>query len=183
MAKCTICNSRKGKRKCQATSTFICSRCCGESRSEDQCGGCSFFGGGAVRRNYRKLPYYTISEMEASGENESISSIIESTLVMIWNSDRSLVNDRTALRLVEMLLDHYHFAEEPGEVKDQALAVGYQALLDNLANELDQVEPEKLVKVLGAVYRSIQRHSGGGATYLQFINRFTGGMYMSNEQD
>ena len=182
MAKCTICNSRKGKRKCQATSTFICSRCCGESRSEEQCGGCSFFGG-AVRRNYRKLPYYTINEMEASGENELISRSIESTLTMIWNSDRSLVNDRTALRLLEMLLDHYHFGEEPGEVKDQVLAVGYQALLDNIAEEFDQLEPEKLVKVLGAVYRSIQRHSSGGTTYLQFISRFTGGMYMADEQD
>ncbi len=183
MAKCIICNSRKGKRKCQATSTFICSQCCGESRSEEQCGGCSFFGGGAARRNYRKLPYYTINEMEASGENERISRTIESTLTMIWNSDRRRVNDRTVLRLVEMLLDHYHFGEEPGEMRDQVLAVGYQALLDEIAEELDQVEPEKLVKVLSAVYRSIQRHSRGGSTYLQFINRFTGGMYMADEQE
>jgi len=119
--------------------------------------------------------------MESSEEKGGISSIIEYTLAMIWNSDRRRVDDRTVLRLVEMLLDYYHFGEEPGEMKDQILAVGYQALLDEIADELDQVEPEKMVKVLGAVYRSIQRHSSGGTTYLQFINRFTGGMYMANE--
>ncbi len=182
MAKCTICNSRKGKRKCQASGTFICSQCCGESRSEEKCSGCSFFSGGALRRNYRKIPYFTISEMESSGENERISMVIENTLSRIWNRDKSRINDRTAQRLVEMLLDYYHFGEKPAEMQDQVLSEGYQILLDEIAEELDQVSTEKRVKVLAAIYRSIQRHSTGGTTYLQFINRFTGGMYIANEQ-
>ena len=36
MAKCLICNSRKGKRKCKAKNGFICSLCCGKNRGSLQ---------------------------------------------------------------------------------------------------------------------------------------------------
>lgn len=32
----------EGKSKCKASDTFICSPCCGESRNQEKCEGCSF---------------------------------------------------------------------------------------------------------------------------------------------
>lgn len=178
MAKCTLCNSRKGKRKCQATDTFICSQCCGTSRDPDQCEGCSFFAGSATVRNYRTLPHYTIGEMERSPNNEKIAMVVENTLSLIWNRDKAHVNDRTVQKLVEMLLDKFHFNNDHNDVSDPVLAQGFQRLCVEIDAELGDVPKDKLVKVLGAVYRSIQRRSSGSSTYLQFINRFTGGQYM-----
>lgn len=179
MAKCTICNSRKGKRKCQATDTFICSQCCGESRDPKQCEGCSFIAGSTTVRNYRKLPHYSVGEMERSPENERIGMVIENSLSLIWNRDKAHVNDRTAQQLVEMLLDRYHFDKRHDAIRDPVLAEGYQRLRLEIDAELEDVSTDQLVKVLGAVYRSIQRRSSGACTYLQFINRFTGGQYMA----
>lgn len=179
MTKCSICNKRKGKRKCRETETFICSQCCGEYRSPDHCDGCSFFGGRANNRNYRKVPYYTIREMEASDENVFISNVIENMLALIWNADKFHVNDKTVCRLVEMMLDRYHFNAEPADIDDPVLADGYQRLRAEIDEKLDQFSREQLVKVLAAIYRSIQRRTNGGSSYLQFINHMSGGYYQA----
>ncbi len=178
MAKCTICNSRKGKRKCMATDSFICSQCCGESRSAKKCNGCSFFKGSSARRNYRRLPFFTIEQMECSPEKERIAMVVENKVSLIWNRNKAYVNDGTVQQLVEMLLDGYHFGEDPSTIDDPLLADCYRELYEEIEEELTDVTAEHLVMVLGAVYRSIQRRTNGGCSYLQFINRFTGGQYM-----
>ncbi len=173
MAKCTICNSRKGKRRCKATATMICSLCCGENRNQEKCADCSFFSGKAAGKNYRKVPYYTIKEMAASPELEKISNVIETSLCEIWARDSEHVNDRTVLQVIETVLDQYHFEAGEPDIENSVLAAGYQHLAKAIREELAQVPVEKLVKVLAAVYRSIQRRTNGGCSYLGFISNFT----------
>ena len=55
MGKCTICNSRKGKRNCLITLTFICSACCGKSRKDGQCKQCSFYQSPRSECKFNKL--------------------------------------------------------------------------------------------------------------------------------
>ena len=174
MAKCTICNSRKGKRKCPATETFICSMCCGESRESEKCAGCTFFGAVSTCRNYRGAPYFSTEEMAASPALHAIAEVIESALCLVWESDGRNVNDRTVARLVELMLDEYHFNDGGRTIADPVLAAGHQMLSRTIRDDLSHVDAEKLVKVLGAVYRSIQRRTVGGSSYLEFVSRFTG---------
>ena len=175
MAKCTICNSRKGKRRCKVTATFICSRCCGENRNQEACADCSFFSSGrSAGKNYRKVPYYSIEEMAASPELEEISNIIETSLCEIWAVDSEHVNDRTVASVIETLLDQYHFGAGEPQIENSVLAAGHQHITQAIKEELGQVPVEKLVKVLAAVYRSIQRRTNGGCSYLEFISNFTG---------
>ena len=174
MAKCTICNSRKGKRKCTATETFICNLCCGESRTEEKCDGCSFFKSAAATRNYRSVPYYTTQEMADNLELERIADVIESTLSQIWTNDPHNVNDRTAARLVELMIDKYHFNDEAPLVDSPVLEEGFRLFVQETGTTFSQASPEQVVKVLAAVYRSIQRRTVGGTSYLQFVSQFTG---------
>jgi hypothetical protein len=117
--------------------------------------------------------------MEHSPENEKVALVIENMLCLIWNSDKVHVNDRTVEKLVELLLDRYHFDEHHDAINDPVLSEGYQRLCREIENKLASVPGEQLVKVLGAVYRSIQRRSCGSCTYLQFIDHFTVGSYMA----
>jgi hypothetical protein len=174
MAKCTQCNSRKGKRKCKATETFICSLCCGENREQEKCEGCSFFRSASAGRNYRSVPHYSTQEMADSFELEGISEVIETALCRVWAADGKNVNDRAAARLVELLLDKYHFNDDTPQIDDPVLATGHQLLSRTISEELPQVPAEKLVKVLAAVSRSIQRRTIGGSSYLEFVSQFTG---------
>ena len=54
MAKCPICNSRKGKRKCLISDSFICSLCCGNIRKAETCLGCTFYQ--KPKRKYNEVP-------------------------------------------------------------------------------------------------------------------------------
>lgn len=173
MAKCTACNARKGKRKCKATGTIICSQCCGESRTPEKCDGCSFFANAQLNRNYTRVPYFTTGEMANSSELENVSQVIETALTDIWVADRAHVNDNTVSRLVELLLDHYHFNDSEPAMSDPVLKMWYPRLVERFETELNRVPAEKLVKVLAAVYRSIQRRTVGGSSYLNFISRYT----------
>jgi len=174
MAKCTICNCRKGKRKCKATATFICSLCCGENRNQEECAGCSFLSGKLVGKNYRKVPYFSTEKMAASPELEDISNVIETALCEIWVADSEHVNDGTVTSVIETLLNQYHFGAGEPQIKSSVLAAGHQLIAQTISEELSQVPAEKLVKVLAAVYRSIQRRTNGGCSYLEFISNFTG---------
>jgi len=174
MAKCTVCNSRKGKRKCKATGTFICSLCCGGSREEVKCEGCSFFKSAAAIRNYRRVPYYSTQEMADNPDLESIADVVELSLCQIWLNDHHRVDDRTAGRLVELMIDRYHFNDEKPRADTSVLDEGFRFFLQNIGEKLAHIHPEQLVKVLAAVYRSIQRRTVGGTSYLQFVSQFTG---------
>ncbi|MFZ5765802.1 MAG: hypothetical protein ACOY4H_09430 [Thermodesulfobacteriota bacterium] len=174
MAKCTICNSRKGKRKCKTTETFICSLCCGESRIEEKCAGCSFFTPAAATRNYRSVPYFTTQEMADNPELERIADVIESTLCQVWANDPQNVNDRSAARLVELMIDKYHFNDEAPQAGSSVEQEGFRLFVQKAGSTFSQISPEQVVKVLAAVYRSIQRRTVGGASYLQFVSQFTG---------
>ena len=182
MAKCTLCKSRKGKRKCKVTETFICSLCCGETRTQEKCEGCSFFRAASANRNYRRVPFYSIQEMSDSFVLGEISDVIETALCRVWAADGKNVNDRTVSRLVELMLDKYHFNDEKQQIDDPVLAAGYQQFSRTIREELSQVSAEKLVKTLAAVYRSIRRRTMGGSSYLQFVSRFTGVGYDNRPQ-
>jgi hypothetical protein len=174
MAKCTVCNSRKGKRKCKAIGTFICSLCCGESRTEAKCDGCSFFKSAAISRNYRSVPYYSTQEMADNPELGSIADVVELSLCQIWANDHRHVDDRTAARLVELMIDRYHFKDETPRTDTPVLEDGFRFFTQNTGKNLSHIHPEQLVMVLAAVYRSIQRRTIGGTSYLQFASQFNG---------
>ena len=165
MAKCTVCDSRKGKRRCKTMETFICSPCCGEIRSQEKCAGCSFCKDASANRNYRLVPHYSTEEMANSPELEDISEVIETALCRLWAADDKNVNDRTVSRLVEILLDRYHFNDAEA-LSDPMLTAGCQLLVRTIKYELGGV--------LAAVHRSIQRRTSGGSSYLAFVSQFTG---------
>lgn len=105
---------------------------------------------------------------------ESIALVIEESLCRIWAGDHQHVDDRTAARLVELMIDRYHFNDEKPRTDTPVLAEGFRFFSHTIGNKLSHLPPEQLVKVLAAVYRSIQRRTIGGTSYLQFVSEFTG---------
>lgn len=172
MAKCTVCNSRKGKRKCKNSGMFICSLCCGETRELEKCEGCSFISPDTSCRNYRSVPYFTTEEMAESLDLEGIAENIESLLCQIWAADPENVNDRTAARIVEGLMDRYHFHDGTQSLAALVKASGDRSSVRSVCEDLETVPAEKLVKVLAAVHRSIHRRTNGGSSYLEFVSQF-----------
>ena len=174
MAKCTICKSKKGKRKCQIDGTFICSLCCGQKRNAIECAGCSFFKDISLSRNYRKVPFCGTEHMANSMELQDIANVIESTLCSFDLKNEATFTDKTALTLLELLFDHYHFHDAELNFENPMLKAYFDELLQIIKQDLQNVLEEQLVKVLGAIYRSSQRRTNGGKEYLQFTQQYVG---------
>jgi hypothetical protein len=105
---------------------------------------------------------------------ESIADLIESTLCRVWANDPHNVDDRTAARLVELMIDKYHFNDEAPLADSPVQKEGFRLFLQNTGKTFSQIHPGQVVKVLAAVHRSIQRRTIGGTSYLQFVSQFTG---------
>jgi hypothetical protein len=146
---------------------MICSLCCGQTRTAEDCQGCSFFKGPTLR-NYGKLPYFELQEMSKYSDLQDLAELLEKTVVQIDRKTDGGVGDALVVSLLERLLDKYHFGEEispADEPEGQAL----QLFTEIIADELEYVADDKLAKVLGAIRRSVKRHTGGSRVYLDFI--------------
>ncbi len=169
MAKCTVCEARKGKRKCQKNGKMICSLCCGQTRTAEDCQGCSFFKGSS-KRNYSKLPYFELREMAAYSDLQDLSELVETTITQI--DQQMAMTDALTKELLERLLDKYHFGDE-FSADDEPLKQAVELFTKFIADELKYVADDKLTKVLGTIRRSVKRHTDNKRAYLDFIGDFT----------
>ncbi len=173
MAKCSLCNSRKGKRKCIADSMLICSLCCGQSRTQDKCTGCSFYKDVSSNRNYRKVPFFEIQEMSDSPDLQDISNVVESVFVAFY-LDSEEFSDKTAEKLLQLAFDKYHFKDTVLPFSDDHEKEWFAKMLQAIEQDFSNIDEEILVKVFASIYRSIQRHTDGSREYLQFTKHYVG---------
>lgn len=179
MAKCSVCNSRKGKRKCKVNATCICSLCCGQTRNIAKCEGCSFSNNANQSRNYRKVPFYGTNQMSDFMELQDISNTIESILCGFELKCEELFNDRAAIALLEQFFDKYYFKDLElnfGTTAEKELFNEMDAIVEQ---DLSSITKEQCIKVMASIYRSIQRRTNGGREYLQFAQQYVGARVVS----
>ena len=170
MAKCSICNSRKGKRKCLNTGTLICSLCCGTSRHESKCAGCSYYKDESSNRNYRKVPYFAIQDLKNDFKLQEISELMERGLCII--DEENDMDDARAARIIELLLDKYYFKDEPVAFKNKFEKYGFSFIDGHIEKNFPDTPQDVIYKVLGSILRSIHRHTNGKREYLNFVHQF-----------
>jgi hypothetical protein len=173
MAKCCVCNSRKGKRQCLANAAAICSLCCGQTRKLDKCGSCGFCGKESSARNYRQVPFIELQEMADSYELQDISYVVEALFVS-FDQEHESFTDSTAGKLLELAFDKFHFRDSDLSFGKDLEKVLFERMLQVIAEDLSTTHKDLLVKVLAAIYRSIQRRTEGGREYLQFTRQYVG---------
>ena len=83
-------------------------------------------------------------------------------------------SDKTAMRLIELLLDVHHFKDSIPAIENEALGTMFAEIRQIIADDMAEVAEEDVVKVLASVYRSIQRRTNGGNAYLSFIRNYVG---------
>lgn len=174
MAKCPICNSRKGKRKCVAQEGFICSLCCGETRSFEKCEGCSYFKDPKSIRNYKKVPYYPVSQISNDMNLQDQANVIESAICQFDDEQNGNLNDDFIAKIVEFLLNRYHFKDDKLAFSNNLEENGFMSVDRAIKEDLSSLQPEEITKLLGTIYRSINRHTVNSREYLDFIHQHVG---------
>jgi hypothetical protein len=172
MAKCPICNSRKGKRKCLIADSLICSLCCGNTRTEEACSECVFYQ--KPKKKYNEVPAYSVSEMDGNMELEFYGNSIEGALCAYDIENEGKLNDSDAIRIIELLIDKYHFQDQEIEQEHQTIVNGFNYVDKSIREDLKDVENEKIVKVLGVIRFVAKRRTKTGREYMNVIHQYVG---------
>ncbi len=172
MAKCPICNSRKGKRKCLVTDSFVCSLCCGNTRTEEACSECKFYQ--KPKRKYNEVPAYSVSEMDGNIELESYGNSIEGALCAYDKENEKKLSDHDAIRIIELLIDIYHFKDQCSKEESPLVLNGVKHLESSVNEDLNDVSNEVVVKILGVIRFVAIRRTKTGREYMNIIHQYVG---------
>jgi len=172
MAKCPICNSRKGKRSCLIAETAICSLCCGNTRTAEACVGCGFYQ--PPKRDYNAVPAYSVSEMDGNTELERYGNAIEGALCAFDAQQEYALTDKDAIRIIELLMDRYHFEDQTIAEGSQLVKGGVEQVDNAIKEDLAGISRERLVKVLGVIRFVARRRTKQGKEYMKVIHQYVG---------
>lgn len=172
MAKCPICNSRKGKRQCLIADGLICSLCCGNTRKAETCSECGYYQ--KPKRKYNEVPAYSVSEMNENTELESYSNAIEGALCSYDIEHGNKLKDSDAIRIIELLIDRYYFKDQQMEAESQIIADGVDYVGGVISKDLKDLSNEVIVKTLGVLRFVAKRRTKTGREYMGVIHQYVG---------
>lgn len=170
--KCPVCISKKGKRGCLLTTSCICSQCCGVNRKKETCHPCGYYQD--PKRDYKNIPCYSPNDMNNNFGRQDIANVIESAISSFDYAHGDSIRDELTIKIMEYLLDFYHFKQQGSNSNDELLASGYHYVFNILAQELKHEDHEEITKILGAIYFVAKRRSQGGRQYLNLIREYGG---------
>ncbi|MCK4679353.1 MAG: hypothetical protein KAT48_14560 [Bacteroidales bacterium] len=172
MAKCPICNSRKGKRHCLIADSPVCSLCCGSTRNPDLCLECQYYQ--KPKRRYNDVPAYAISEMDRNMDLESYGNAIEGALCSYDTENGNNLKDSDAIRIIELLIDTHYFRDQQVDTDIQLIANGVNYVKEAIRKDLHDVSNEVIVKILGVIRFVAKRRTKMGKEYMNIIHQYVG---------
>ena len=174
MAKCLMCNRVKGKRECQIVGGLVCSLCCGTTRNEKDCVGCEYYKSPQSTRKYNKVPSYRPIDMDGNERLENISEHIESAFCTIDKYYKYELTDEIPKKILERLLDKYHFRDEKLVFNSIIVEKGFNYIEDIITKYRLLDDVDTLIKVIGVIHFVLVRRSRGNREYLKIIHKYAG---------
>jgi hypothetical protein len=112
--------------------------------------------------------------MDGNPELESYGNSIEGALCAFDNDNNGLLKDKDAVRIVELLIDKYHFLDSEVEEKDNLIIDGVQFVDRSISEDLHDLNKEEIVKVLGVIRFVAKRRTKIGREYMNIIHQYVG---------
>lgn len=177
MAKCPICNSRKGQRQCIIANSLVCSLCCGNTRNPDSCLECRFYQ--KPKRSYNDVPAYSVSDMDGDFDRESHGNAIEGALCAYDLKNGNNLQDSDAIRIIEALIDLHYFGDNKTEVESNSpiISNGVNFIEQAIEEDLQEIGNEEIVKILGVIRFVARRRAKfaiTGREYMNIIHQYVG---------
>jgi len=112
--------------------------------------------------------------MDGNMELESYGNSIEGALCAYDIENEGKLNDSDAIRIIELLIDKYHFQDQEIEQEHQTVVNGVNYVDKSIREDLKDVENEKIVKVLGVIRFVAKRRTKIGREYMNVIHQYVG---------
>lgn len=169
--KCPICKSKKAKRQCLLVGS-ICSSCCGSERKKDLCSSCVYYRDPV--HNYIDVPSYTTAEMEDNLDLQEVANVIEGAIVAFDIEVQCTLQDSVYIRILERLLDVYHFQEQQVKSDDAFFESGFGYIAAVIKNDLPDTDCKTITKILGVLRFVARRRTKGYREHITFLHEFVG---------
>ncbi len=87
---------------------------------------------------------------------------------MLW------INDTVAIRIIELLLDKFHFNDEILKFENELIQNGFDHVNQTIENDLPDVPRETIIRVLSVIHFVAKRRTTGRREYMKIINDYVG---------
>jgi hypothetical protein len=151
---------------------MICSLCCGNTRTADACSACVFYQ--KPKRKYEEVPAYSVSEMDGNMELESYGNSIEGALCAYDIENGRKLSDNDAIKIIELLIDKYYFQDQQMDQEHQMVVNGVSYVDKAIKEDLNDIQNDEIVKVLGVIRFVAKRRTNIGREYMTLIHQYVG---------
>jgi len=112
--------------------------------------------------------------MEKDTELADYANVIEGALCSYDTKLENELKDKDVIKILELLLDKYHFLDQKTEIDDQLLMSGFNYVEKTITKDLPDIEKEILVKTLGVIRFVANRRTKYGREYMTIIHQYVG---------
>ncbi len=112
--------------------------------------------------------------MDGNMELESYGNSIEGALCAYDIENGGKLNDSDAIRIIELLIDKYHFKDQQMDREHQIIVNGVNYVDKSIREDLKDVGNEEIVKVLGVIRFVARRRTKIGREYMTVIHQYVG---------
>ncbi|MGZ5050281.1 MAG: hypothetical protein ACXWF8_02720 [Methylobacter sp.] len=172
MAKCPVCDSRKGKRQCAIANGLVCSICCGTIRVEESCSNCAYYQ--KPKRKYNEVPSFTTNQVHASEQLTAYSNTLEGAFCIYDVENKKILKDADVVKILELLMDKYHFKDVEINCDSPFVLAGFNFVDTVIGKDLAGIEEQELVKLLSVLHYVVKKLSKTGKEYMNIIHQYAG---------
>lgn len=133
---------------------------------------CSFYQKPKIK--YNEVPKFTTIQMEKDRKLSEYSNVIEGALCSYDIELENKLQDGNVIKILELLIDKYHFSDTKIETNDPMLISGFKSLDKAIEKDLPQIDRETLVKVLAVIRFVANRRTKIGREYISIIHQYVG---------
>jgi hypothetical protein len=126
------------------------------------------------KKKYNEVPAYSVSEMNGDEELEFCGNSIEGALCAYDIENKEQLSDQDAIRIIELLIDKYHFRDQQLDLEDRLIVDGVNYVDRSMRDDLRGLATEEIVKVLELIRFVARRRTKTGREYMTVIHRFVG---------
>ncbi len=112
--------------------------------------------------------------MDGNFELESYGNAIEGALVAYDFDAGSRLRDSDAIRIIELLMDKYHFSSGLSRDENELIANGARYVDQVIGDDLKAINHEVITKVLGVIRFVARRRTKTGREYMAVIHEYVG---------
>jgi hypothetical protein len=112
--------------------------------------------------------------MESDFQLQSYADTIEGALCFWDHSHQMSLSDASMLSVVEMLLDKHYYRDSSIPCSDNLLQEGYNLVVQAISEDIADVPPETIVKILGVIHFVARRRTLGGREHFDVLQQHVG---------